>query len=259
MDMMNSAGPDMVRIRREALDRMGAGCRGWDSSSIPDIGIDLNQQDDPMDHVPGIVHLLRRDTDHMGAGVAALRGVRAIGNIPAIRQFQKEIFANVWSDLLATMEDRLPPAAYRVRAFCTHDGAIPFDVHGSKWSFKPLHADRHALLFCHHYAPVTGVRGGDLQVVDARSLLSDAGMGFDDAFDWSSQAHDEARPVLKPRLAARALEVYGMTLTVDDDTLFFINNLPGAGIMHGATPVTVAAETWERTFHRLTVQDGRHD
>ena len=149
-----------------------------------------------------------------------------------------------------------PAPGYRMKSGVTADGRIPLEHYGSRWSFKRLHMDRDALLFSHCYGPVRGFSGGALLLADARTYLSRHGLRFRDLFEWSEEPTAGSKPVLRAECEADVMAECGIDLgQPGPDELLFVNNLPGAGILHGVTPVSpYDMENFLREYHRCSVR-----
>jgi hypothetical protein len=194
-----------------------------------------------------------------GPGAAVVTGLSRVFALAAARTFHEALFRAVWPAFAGRTGVTGAPADYRVKTGVIADGAIPVERYGSTWSFKDLHIDRDAMLFSHLYGPVSGFTGGALLLVDIVPYMRRQALSFDDVFEWSDEATAGSKPVLRARHYAGALAECGAEIGAPGpDEIVFINNTPGAGILHGVTPVSVTdPATFRREYHRCTVKDLR--
>jgi hypothetical protein len=203
-----------------------------------------------------VANRLARGDTSSGPGAAIVSGVSKHFDVPAARNFHEALFRDVWQAFRKLdLED--PAAGYRVKTGVITDGAIPIELYGSAWSFKKLHIDREVLLFSHHYGPVAGFTGGNLLLVDIQPYMSSRSLTFDDVFEWSEEATQGSKPVLREHLSEDVFAEGGIDCgAIGPDEIVFLNNMPGAGILHGVTPVSVNdRETFVREYHRCTVKE----
>jgi hypothetical protein len=116
--------------------------------------------------------------------------------------------------------------------------------------------DREVLLFSHLYGPLAGFTGGSVQLVDVRAYMRRNALRFADVFEWSDEPSPGSKPVLRAEHCACALATCGVDLgVIGPDEVLFVNNAPGAGILHGVTPVVVSdGARFVREFHRCSVK-----
>jgi len=195
-----------------------------------------------------VARSLLRHPRGAGAGFALVRGLRGVGDLQRIRGFTKTLFDATWT-IYSEKDGSFPPdRPFATEAKVTEDGAIPLHLFGTAWTFKELHSDRDAILFAHVLGPATGYVGGDILIVDALSLLRGTGLTFNEAFQWSDEPGSQ-KPVLRAHLYDVATRCYGWNLgRLSADSALFVNNTPSAGILHGATPLTIADD---RKFQRV--------
>jgi hypothetical protein len=255
----------MMAERRMALDSMAEGKETPMPSARLD-GIPVHFADfasNPvLNGVPeglseAIVGRLTRDGAWAGPGAALVAGIERQFSLHEARAFHEALFYAVWRGFLAQSGE--VDGAYRTKASVIKDGAIPVELYGSNWSFKQLHADRNVLLFSHLYGPLNGFIGGELLLLDVRAYMNQRKLGFDDCFEWSTEPTEGSKPVLRRQHEKAAMTSCGVNLGVlGPDQILFINNTPSAGILHGATPVTVTdPKAFVREYHRCSVKDKR--
>lgn len=192
-----------------------------------------------------------------GPGAAVLAGLSRHFDVARSREFHERLFGAVWAAFRDRASGPRSGAAFRVKSGTITDGAIPLELYGSRWSFKDLHIDREVLLFSHLYGPVSGFTGGDLLLVDIWPYLNQRALRFDDAFEWSGEPTEGSKPVLRAEHCEAALAECGVTVGAPGpDEIVFVNNLPDAGVLHGATAVSVTDPgSFRREYHRCTVKD----
>ncbi|MGW2226110.1 hypothetical protein [Streptomyces formicae] len=262
---------DVMEARRAAFDRMA------DASGAPPPGepfarlrvdarahVPEDAGQDEADAVPSalvraVTDRLARDGGFAGPGAALVTGLPTAGNVERARHEHERLFRAVWADFLARTGQRDPAAAYAIKTKTTTDGVIPPELYGSNWSFKRPHADRDAWLFSHRYGPVAGCVGGAPVLLDVRRYLRRHGLRFADAFEWSREPTPGSKPVLRAEHHEAAMAECGVVLEgVGLDAVLFVNNLPDAGVLHGATPVRVTDQDgFVREYHRCSVKDAR--
>jgi hypothetical protein len=202
-----------------------------------------------------IVDRLATHPDGGGAGYCLVSGLEALMPVEGVRQFSAAIFAEVWA-LYRARSDRIMNGRdfYDIETL-TRDGAIPTELYGSRWSFKPPHADRSGVLFAHVYGPNRGFGGGDVVLIDALAYTKDLGLTFDDAMTWSDDPGAQ-KPVLRPEHFQPALSSHGRRFgQLGPDSILFVNNGP-EGLLHGATELEIAEEDgFIRFLHRIVVRE----
>jgi len=210
----------------------------------------------PLDElVEEVVDLLSTPPEGSGIGYCLIEGVSAGRTVEEVRRLSFRLLNEIWE-------------RYRLRNHCfgterdfycaetlTLDGAIPPELFGSRWSFKPPHADRNGVLFAHVYGPAQGFRGGEVIVIDAISYLAETALTFDEAFTWSDEPAEQ-KPVLRPEHVAGALDCFGRNFgKMDYDSILIVNNSPN-GLLHGATELEIFDDTrFERALHRSVVRE----
>ncbi|MFG2049366.1 hypothetical protein ACGFIW_18285 [Micromonospora sp. NPDC048935] len=255
---------EMMEMRRAALDAM-ADLPGQSPASPPFAGVRVDGGPflaaAPSDRVPGalvaaIVDRLDRTVGREGCGAALVTGLSGVFDLAATRRFHEALFRAVWREIEPMVGAEVPGRGYRTKVNLTADGAIPLELYGSRWSFKQIHMDRDALLFSHCYGPVSGYDGGEVILADARSYLSRHRARFTDLFEWSEEPTPGSKPVLRAEHQSDVMAECGVNLgCLDSDQILFVNNLPSAGILHGATPVQVRdPANYLREFHRCSVR-----
>lgn len=202
-----------------------------------------------------IVDCLATYPDGAGAGYCLVNGLAALMPVETARDFSTALFAGVW-DRYRARSDRISDERdfYHIETL-TRDGAIPTELFGSRWSFKPPHADRNGVLFAHVYGPNVGFGGGDVLLIDALAYTKDLGLAFDDAMTWSDDPETQ-KPVLRPEHVESALASYGRRFgQLTPDSILFVNNGP-EGLLHGATDLAVTDEgDFTRFLHRIVVRE----
>ncbi|MFJ2766857.1 hypothetical protein [Streptomyces sp. NPDC087300] len=262
---------EVMNARRSAFDRM-ADVSGTSSPGKPFANLRIDARayaadgtgEDASHPVPSalvraVTDRLARDGGFDGPGAALVTGLPTGGNVLRARQEHERLFRAVWADFLARTGQRDPAAGYAVKTKTTTDGVIPPELYGSNWSFKRPHADRDAWLFSHRYGPVAGCGGGAPVLLDVRRYLRRHGLRFADAFEWSREPTPGSKPVLRAEHHEAAMAECGVVLEgVGLDAVLFVNNLPDAGVLHGATPVRVTdPDLFVREYHRCSVKDAR--
>lgn len=260
------ADTDMMLLRRACLDRL-VDTSAVDRKPFADVWVDvrgyLSTPADPQT-VPGpladaVADRLVHTPAHPGAGAAVVVGLAELFDLAGGRVFHEALFRAVWEAFRARTGQTGEPGDFRVKAGIIADGEIPLELYGSRWSFKQLHIDREVLLFSHLYGPVSGFSGGGLLLVDILPYMSRRALRFDDVFEWSQEPTAGSKPVLRDDHREAALAECGVELgALDADQIVFVNNLPDAGVLHGATPVVVTdREHFRREYHRCSVKDLR--
>ncbi|WP_018348390.1 hypothetical protein [Longispora albida] len=258
-----SAGTDMMAVRRAALDSLAAlplPAQAPFARFRVDLAEHLTQAEGvrvPASLARAVAALLIRDGADPGPGAAIVTGVAEYFDVENARVFHEELFRSVWEVFRCEGLQRPAPAGFKVKTGTISDGSIPLELYGSSWSFKQLHIDRDALLFSHLYGPVTGFGGGDLLLVDIRPYMAGRSLGFEDVFEWSDEATEGSKPVLRAEHHEAVCAEGGVVLpSVGPDQIVFVNNLPGAGILHGVTPVVVTDPgTFRREYHRCSAKE----
>jgi hypothetical protein len=202
---------------------------------------------------------LVRQGEPGGSGAAIVSGLTRFFALEQARDFHEALFHAVWAAFRQHAYHSAEPSKFRVKAGLIADGAIPLELYGSNWSFKPLHIDRDALLFSHLYGPVEGFDGGALLLVDIAMYMRLRSLRFSDVFEWSQEPTEGSKPVLRSAHAEAAMAECGVNLgSIGPDEILFVNNLPDAGVLHGATPVVVTdPSAFRREYHRCSVKDLR--
>jgi hypothetical protein len=263
--MMDAA--ELMAARRAALDGMAelAGRPGAWPSRLAE-AVDLHRylpsggpvmpRDVPDDLIRTITDRLIRGGLPGGPGAALVAGLASYFDLVTARAFHTALFGRVWEDFRVRSAEVDQTGCYRIKTTVTADGAIPLERYGSSWSFKRLHIDREVLLFSHLYGPVAGFTGGRVLLVDAWHYLRRHALRFDDAFEWSDEPTEGNKPVLRAEHGRAALADSGADLgALGPDAILFVNNAPGAGILHGVTPVVVTdPERFAREFHRCSAK-----
>ncbi|MFC0436896.1 hypothetical protein [Kutzneria buriramensis] len=249
---------DMMVLRREGLDRCAVAPLAVDGP-FADMTVRLAPDDVPGRELPrlaaAVARRLSRPDHRVGPGAVLVTGLAAHFRPAAAREFHEDLFRAVWTEFRAGIPggDR----EFRIKTGTVADGAIPEELYGSRWSFKDLHVDREVLLFSHLYGPVAGFAGGELLLVDVRPYLRGRGLGFADAFTWSSESTEGSKPVLRPEHCRSAVAECGVDVgPLGPDAIVFVNNMPDAGILHGVRPVEVTdAAAFRREYHRCSVKE----
>lgn len=205
--------------------------------------------------VEKIVNCLATHPDGVGTGYCLVVGLAALMPVEAARKFSSALFADVWarfrwhSNRIANSRD------FFYIETLTRDGAIPTELFGSRWSFKPPHADRNGVLFAHVYGPCTGFGGGDVLLIDALAYTKDLGLTFDDVMTWSDDSGTQ-KPVLRPEHVEPALSSHGRRFgQLGPDSILLVNNGP-EGLLHGATDLEIAdGQHFVRSIHRVVVRE----
>ncbi|GGO84874.1 pyruvate kinase [Wenjunlia tyrosinilytica] len=265
---MPNPAVDMMMKRRSALDRMAAPS-GAHPAPRPFAGIDVSLAEHSVDYesakmprtlIHSIAELLIRDGKSSGPGAARVIDLPRQPGLGKAHTFHEALFREVWAEFMTRSSDVDRAICCRIKTKTLTDGAIPPELYGSNWSFKKLHIDREALLFSHLYGPVSGFTGGALHLVDIRSYMHRHKLRFDDVFEWSAEPTPGSKPVLSARHQDAALAECGIDLGAPGpDQVIFVNNMPGAGILHGVTPVVVAdPDNFIREYHRCSVKEDPH-
>lgn len=205
----------------------------------------------------GRVALVRRIVERVstgqegpGIGYCVLRGFAALMPIESTRATSLDLLRDVW-DRFRELSPRIPPERpYEILQTLTHDGRIPPELFGSRWSRKPPHADSNSVLFAHVYGPYAGFDGGEAIVVDALAYAQSRSLGFDAVCAWSDDPGDK-KPVLRVEHLAPALAGFGRNLgRLGPDEILFVNNGPD-GVFHGASELSIHDEPrFLRVLHR---------
>lgn len=205
--------------------------------------------------VETIVDRLATHPDGVGAGYCLVRGLAAFMPVEAARTFSTALFADVWARYRARSDRITDDRDFYDIETLTRDGAIPTELFGSRWSFKPPHADRNGLLFAHVYGPNAGFGGGDVLLIDALAYTKDLGLAFDEAMTWSADPGAQ-KPVLRPEHVEPALSSHGRRFgQLSPDSILFVNNGP-EGLLHGATELEITDERdFTRSLHRIVVRE----
>jgi hypothetical protein len=257
---------EMMRLRQAGLDEVAsAPVPGWPQFS----GLRVDAGDHPL--VAGqdcavpdsltraVVDRLLRQGEPGHSGAAIVSGITRFFALEPAREFHEALFRAVWAAFSQRACRPAEPSSFRIKTGIIADGAIPLELYGSSWSFKPLHIDRDALLFSHLYGPVAGFSGGELLLVDIARYMRLRSLCLSDIFEWSQEPTEGSKPVLSSLHTEGALEQCGVNLgSIGPDEILFVNNLPDAGILHGVTPVVVTdPSAFVREYHRCSVKDLR--
>ena len=202
-----------------------------------------------------IVNRLATHPDGVGAGYCLVNGLAALVPVEATREFSTSVFADVWARYRMRSHRITDERDFYDIETLTRDGAIPTELFGSRWSFKPPHADRNGVLFAHVYGPSGGFGGGDVLLIDALAYAKDFGLAFDDAMTWSDDSEAQ-KPVLRPEHVEPALSTHGRRFgQLSPDSILFVNNGP-EGLLHGATELKITDEGhFTRILHRIVVRE----
>ncbi|MFD5315828.1 hypothetical protein [Streptomyces sp. NPDC127098] len=255
---------DMMVRRRSALDRMaevpapeGAGTAlAGMTVALADHVLAPQATEVPATLVRDVVDRLLRDPGRTGAGAALVTGLEAAFDLPQTRRFHEVLFRAVWEVFRTECDEVDATAASRIKTGVTEDGSIPLEQYGSAWSFKRLHMDRDAMLFSHLYGPVAGFAGGEVLLADVRGFMRRHHLRFDDLFEWSVEPTPGSKPVLRQELHEPMMREFGVDLgALGPDAVVFVNNAPGAGILHGVRPVVIEeGAEFVRVFHRCSAK-----
>jgi hypothetical protein len=256
----------MMRLRQTALDEVS-------KAPVPtrppfsDIRVDVSNYPLVVGQVgavpdsltQAVVERLVRQGKQGGPGVAIVSGLTRFFDLEQGRDFHEALFRAAWTAFCRHACRSAEPSSFRVKTGMIADGAIPLEFYGSSWSFKRLHIDRDALLFSHLYGPIGGFSGGALLLVDIALYMRLRSLRFSDVFEWSQEPTEGSKPVLRSLHTEAALAQCGINIgSIGPDEILFVNNLPGAGILHGATPVVVTdPPAFRREYHRCSVKDLR--
>jgi len=251
-------GAEMMAARAAAFDP-AIGPRGFDRELFQSLALPVAANDlrggRRSSLVDRIVGHLARGPEGSGTGYCLLRGFRSFSSVQETRATSAALLRDVWG-CFRSRSPRIPASRdFFTTETLTHDGAIPPELFGSRWSFKVPHADRNGVLFAHVYGPTAGFEGGAILVVDALAYAASLGLGFEDVCGWSADVGDK-KPVLRPEHVRPALAGFGRSLGVlGTDEVLFINNSP-EGVLHGASELLVRSETsFVRVLHRCVVRE----
>lgn len=202
-----------------------------------------------------IADRLATHPDGVGAGYCLLNGLAALMPVEAAREFSVCLFTAVWARYRARSRRIAGERDFYDIETLTRDGAIPTELFGSRWSYKPPHADRNGVLFAHVYGPSAGFGGGDVLLIDALAYAKDSGLAFDDVMTWSDEPETQ-KPVLRPEHVEPALSTHGRRFgQLSPDSILFVNNGP-EGLLHGATDLEITDEgLFTRFLHRIVVRE----
>jgi hypothetical protein len=251
-------GLTMMAARKAAFDGRGRP-EPFDLAlfGAQDIHIIADDQAGPrrVSLVEEIADRLATHPDGSGAGYCLLDGLAALMPVEAARAFTAGLFADVWSQYRARSNRITVDRDFFSTETLTGDGKIPTELFGSRWSFKPPHADRNGVLFAHVYGPCAGFVGGDVFVIDALAYTKEWALDFDDAMTWSDEPGTQ-KPVLRAEHVGEALSSHGRRFgQLTADTILFVNNGP-QGLLHGATDLEIGDERrFERSLYRVVVRE----
>ncbi|MGH3855278.1 MAG: hypothetical protein ACRDR6_17645 [Pseudonocardiaceae bacterium] len=256
----------MQHRRRYALEAMGRAAARPPSPDSAHLRLDEHTdptRPDPRDLVDAVTRRLLRDLDDAtdGPGYTVLSGLSgSFVDVDEARLFHRHLFDQVWS-LFRKQPKLIPDGPFRTASRTVADGRIPIDQYGSAWSFKELHADRDALLFSHLYGPAQGFDGGELLIADARRFLAGRSLAFDEVFSWSQEPTAGSKPVLRRRYHEAVMTECGAVFKLGcTDIVVLVNNLPEAGVLHGARPVRVTdPDRFVREYHRCSARQADPD
>lgn len=205
--------------------------------------------------VETVVDRLATHPDGIGAGYCLAEGLAALMPVEGVREFSTAVFADIWTRYRARSDRITEDRDFYDIETLTRDGAIPTELFGSRWSFKPPHADRNGLLFAHVYGPSAGFDGGDVLLIDALAYTKDLGLAFSDAMTWSDDPGAQ-KPVLRPEHVEPALSSHGRRFgQLSPGSILFVNNGP-EGLLHGATELKITDEqSFTRFLHRIVVRE----
>lgn len=190
-----------------------------------------------------------------GIGYCLLRGFSALMPVEGTRATSGALLNEVW-ERFRTVSPRISDSRdFYTSETLTRDGSIPLELFGSRWSFKPPHADRNGVVFAHVYGPTAGFEGGDVLLVDVLAYANDRELEFDDVCTWSDNVGDK-KPVLRPAHVHPALTRFGRRLgRLGPDEVLFVNNGP-EGLFHGASEMAVSDEAgFVRMLHRCVARE----
>jgi hypothetical protein len=245
-----TVGPPFRDLRVEAADHLtpgGPGVPGGPAGAVP------------QSLASAVADRLARNGGPGSPGAAVVSGLARFFPIEQAREFHEALFNGVWPLFARRAGHSGESANFRIKTGIIADGMIPRELYGSEWSFKSLHIDRDALLFSHLYGPVSGCEGGAVLLVDVARYMSARSLRFSDVFEWSQEPTEGSKPVLRAEHGAAAMAECGVSLgPIGPDEILFVNNLPDAGVLHGATPVAVTdPASFRREYHRCSVKDLR--
>jgi hypothetical protein len=203
--------------------------------------------------VSRLAGLLDRYRGEGGPGIALV--CSPPGPLAATRQFSMEIMTALRVSGLLEMGKQAGPGT-RMAETVTADGAIPLELFGSAWTFKPPHMDRESLYFSHVYGPTRGFSGGEVILIDALAFAAARSLRFDQAFDWSDEPEVQ-KPVLRREHIASAVAEFGVNLgRLPDHDILIVNNTPDGGILHGAIELRDIGSGFAREIHRVAIRPG---
>jgi hypothetical protein len=208
---------------------------------------------DPLvDHIVASISI---GPEGAGIGYCLLRGFASLLPIEATRAMSAELLGEVWAQFRARSTRIADSREFFTAESLTRDGEIPIELFGSRWTFKPPHADRNGVIFAHVYGPATGFEGGDVLLIDALAYAQSRKLGFDDVCVWSDDAGPQ-KPVLRADHVPRALADFGRRLSgLGPDEILFVNNAP-EGIFHGATEIEpLRGADVSRVLHRCVARE----
>ena len=193
--------------------------------------------------------------DGRGIGYFLVEGVSRGRTIDDVRNLSFELLGAIWERFRSRSRRFTRGREFFCSQALTEDGKIPIGLYGSRWSFKPPHADRNGILCAHVYGPTAGYEGGDVFLLDAIAYVKNSGLRFEEALTWSDEP-TEQKPVLRPEHVEAAMRGYGRRFgRMDHDKILFFKNTP-EGLFHGATELHVCrAEEFLRMLHRSVVRE----
>lgn len=213
-------------------------------------------RDRPDTLIDSIVDRLATPLDGTGAGYCLIEGLATLMTVESARRFSFELFNVVWARYRARCMRIADGRAFHQIETLTDDGRVSEELYGSRWTFKPPHADRNGVLFAHVYGPNAGFSGGEVLLVDALAFARDRGIGFEETITWSDGSGPR-KPVLRAEHVQHALDGYGRRFgQLSPDAILFVNNGP-EGLLHGATDLHIVDEhRFSRPLHRVVVREG---
>ena len=205
--------------------------------------------------VERIVKQVSTFPDGSGIGYCLLEGVSELMTLEDARELSHLLFRDVWQQFRLRSCRISADRDFHCTETLTKDGEIPEELFGSRWSFKPAHADRNGVLFSHVYGPTAGFDGGEAFVIDALAYATETGLGFDELFVWSDEPREQ-KPVLRPEHVDVALASHGRRFgKLTHDAILFVNNSP-EGLLHGATEFErIDERAFSRSLHRCVVRE----
>jgi hypothetical protein len=192
-----------------------------------------------------------------GIGYFLLEGASAGRTVEQVRELSYRLLGEVWERFRGRCVNLQGDngRTFDCAQTLTKDGSVPIELFGSRWSFKPPHADRNGVIFAHVYGPTRGFTNGEVLLVDALSYAFASSLTFDEVIAWSDEPREQ-KPVLRAAHVDAAVARYGRNLGVmDEDKILFVNNTPN-GLFHGATePDASDGVEFLRMYHRTVIRE----